>query len=119
MIRNSIFILSAFSIAPALHAAPASTPSDWVQVPNLDGDFCVDRASIQRGESVTFAWKRCDAGAEETEQDKLDCSQDRSKDIVMYYRTDETEDWKSDTFHLEEPGAVIAAYVCGLAANAS
>ena len=117
MIRKLIFMLSAFSAGAAVQAAPPAIPANWVQVPNLDGNFCIDRASIQNGESVSFVWKRCDAAVEESEQDKLDCSQDRTKDIVMYYRSGEAEDWKRDTFHPQEPGAVIAAYVCGLAAK--
>jgi hypothetical protein len=52
------------------------------------------------------------------EEDKLDCSQDPGKDMVMYYRADESSEWKSDHFQPGEPGAVIAGFVCGLASKA-
>jgi hypothetical protein len=118
MIRRSICILAAFAVTPAAHASAPTTAPDWVPVPDLDGNFCVDRASIQSGQAVTFIWKRCDAAPATAEQDKLDCSQDPAKEMVMYYRPGDSEEWKSDQYQPGEPGAVIARYVCGLADKA-
>ncbi|HXS49817.1 MAG TPA: hypothetical protein VN713_06795 [Sphingomicrobium sp.] len=105
--------------AKPANAAPAPAASDWVQVPNLGGRFCVDRASIRSGQPVTFFWKECDSSDDVSEQDRLDCSQDLSKDFVMDYRFDQSSEWKSDHYGPGEPGAVIGAYVCGLVAKAS
>jgi len=105
--------------AKPVDAASAPAASDWVQVPNLGGRFCVDRASIKAGQPIMFFVKQCDLADDMAEQDRLDCSQDLSKDFAMDYRFDQTSEWKSDHYGPTEPGAVIGAYVCGLVAKAS
>ena len=107
-------IVLALAGKPAV-AAPAAAASDWVEVPNLGGRFCVDRASIKTGQPITFLVRQCDLADDMAEQDRLDCSQDLSKDFVMDYRFDQSSEWKSDHYGPGEPGAVIGAYVCGLA----